>query len=342
MMLFQLLSGIMNGLLQSVGNFSVPTASGLLQNIAVIVATLLFGSRYGIMAVAVGLLVGAMLSTLAKIPAVYRIGFRLRLQFNFRDNNLIRMLSLMMPAVIGPSAGQLNVLVDRILASGLPEGRISALNYANRLMDLAPGIIGMSILTVIYPTLARMVARKEWKGFVDGLASSLSLIHLLLAPIAAGVLALSEPLVRVVFERGVFDEIATQETAWALTFFSLGIAVTSMRAVVDRAFFAMQDTRTPMILGLITVGVNIILNLLLIGPLEQGGLALATTLALSVGLFLGIWVFRRKAIAPFPGRRLVSSIFRSGLASAIMGGLFGSYTLKLRQCWQRPVPLWSY
>lgn len=319
MMAFQLLSGIMTGILQADNNFATPTAAGLVQNICIIVAILAFGSYFGIVAVAVGLLIGTVSSTLVKIPAVHRTGFRWGRTFNLRDPNLKRMLILMVPAVVGAGAGRLNTLVDRILASGLPEGRISALNYANRLMDLAPSIIGTSILTVVYPTLAKMVARKEWENFGEGLASSLSLMHLLLAPIAVGVLVLREPLVRVVFERGVFDSLATQETSWALLFLSLGIAVTSMRMLVNRAFFAMHDTKTPMLLGLITVGINIALNVVLVGPLEQGGLALATTLAAAVGLFLGLFLFKKKAPASLPGRRLASSVIRTGIASVVMG-----------------------
>jgi putative peptidoglycan lipid II flippase len=319
MMVFQLLSGIMTGILQVAGEFAVSSAVGLVQNVVLILSILIFGPRSGIVSVAVGLLIGTVLATLAKIPAILRTGFRWGFVFDLRDRSLQRMLVLMLPAVIGAGAGQINTLIDRILASGLPEGRIAALNYANRLMALAPGIIGTSIVTVVYPTLAEVAARKEWRKFGDGLASSLGLMHLLLAPCAVGVLVLREPIVRVVLERGAFDAAATQETAWALLFLSLGIAITSMRLLVNRAFFALQDTKTPMILGLVTIGANIVLNLLLVGPLEQGGLALATTAAAAVGLVLGLWLFKKKGTAPLPGWRLLGSVFRSALASGIMG-----------------------
>jgi putative peptidoglycan lipid II flippase len=182
MMVFQLLSGIMTGILQVAGEFAVSSAVGLVQNVVLILSILIFGPRSGIVCVAVGLLIGTVLTTLAKIPAVLRTGFRWGFVFDLRDRSLQRMLVLMLPAVVGAGAGQINTLIDRILASGLPEGRIAALNYANRLMALAPGIIGTSIVTVVYPTLAEVAARKEWRKFGDGLASSLGLMHLLLAP----------------------------------------------------------------------------------------------------------------------------------------------------------------
>lgn len=321
MMIFQLLSGILTGLLQTDGRFGVPAAAGLFQNVAVIVAIIGFGPRYGIMAVAVGTLVGSFLSFVAKIPAALQLGLPWRATFEFDNSGLRQMAALMLPAIIGAGAGQLNTLIDRVLASGLPEGRVAALSYADRLMTLAPTIIGASIVTVVYPTLARLAARRDWRGLSSGLADTLGLIYFALAPVAAGVLVLREPLVRVVFERGVFDAAATDQTARALLFLSLGVGVFTMRNLVSRAFFALRDTRTPMFVGMITVGTNIGLNLLLVGPLEQGGLALGTTLASLIGLVLALWAFRRKSPIGFPGRRLLGSLLRTASASAVMGGI---------------------
>lgn len=319
MMVFQLLSGVLTGILQADGQFAVPTAASLLQNVSIIISITVFGTRYGIASVAVGTLIGAILATMAKAPALRLTRFRWQGTFDLRDPGLKRVGILILPAVIGAGAGELNTLVDRILASGLPEGSVSALNYANRLMQLAPAIIGASITTVVYPTLAKMAAKQDRRSFAEGLADSLSLVHFMLVPIAVGVLVLREPLVRIVFERGVFDAAATKETAWALLFLSLGIAIFTMRDLVYRAFFAMQDTTTPMLLGVAAVSVNIILNLLLVGPLRQGGLALATTIASSVGLVVGLFAFRRKSSGGFPARRLLNTVARTGIASGVMG-----------------------
>ena len=238
MMIFQLLSGIMTGILQAEGEFGVPTAAGLVQNVAIIISIVVFGSRYGIGAVAFGTLIGTAGSCIAKVPALRKIGFRWRWKGDLRDPSLRRMLVLMLPAIIGAGANEINTMVDRILASSLPEGRVAALNYANRLMNLAPGILGTSLVTVMYPRLANLAAQRDWKGFGDNLIDSLSMIHFLLAPIAVGAVVLREPLVRIVYERGAFDAAATQETAWALLFLSLGMAVFTMRNMVSRRFCA--------------------------------------------------------------------------------------------------------
>lgn len=319
MMIFQLLSGIITGILQADGEFGVPTAAGLVQNISIISSIIFFGPKYGIGAVALGTLIGSAGATIVKLPALRRTGFRWQWGFDLKDPGLQRMAVLIMPAIVGAGAGQLNTVVDRILASGLPEGRVAALSYANRLMGLAPGILGASLVTVMYPTLANLAAKREWRGFADNLVDTLSMIHFLLAPIAVGAIVLREPLVRIVYQRGVFDEAATQQTAWALLFLSLGMAIFTMRDLVSRSFFALQDTKTPMIVGLVTVGINIVLNFLLVGPLEQGGLALATSIASLCGLVLSLWIMHRKVKEPLAIGRLISSVVRVLVAAGVMG-----------------------
>ncbi len=319
MMVFQLLSGILTGILQSHGQFSIPTAASLLQNVSIIMSIVVFGSRHGIASVAAGTLVGAMLATAAKIPGLRLTAFQWTVGLDRHNPGVRRIAVLLLPAVVGAGVGELNTLVDRILASRLPEGSVSALNYANRLMQLAPSIIGTSVVTVVYPMLARMAARSDRSGLSRGLSDALGLVHFMLIPVATGVLVLREPLVRIVFERGVFDAAATEETAWALLFLSPGIAVFTMHNLLNRAFFALQDTTTPMILGIAAVCANVVLNLLLVGPLRQGGLALATTISGFVGLVAGLFAFRRRSAVGFPVRRLFSTVVRTALASVVMG-----------------------
>lgn len=319
MMLFQLMSGILGGMLETDGRFHVPQAAGLFQNVTVIVAIVLFGPRHGIVAVALGTLAGAAFASFAKLHVLRRNGFRWGFPFELQDPELMRMVRLMMPAILGSTADQLNSLIDRVLASGLPEGRVAALGYAQRLMSLAPAIIGTSIMTVMYPTLAKFGARKDWRSFGDSLVEALTVIYFLLAPIAVGMLVLREPLVRLVFERGAFDSVATQQTAWAFLFLSLSIGIVSMYGLTARGFFVLQDTTTPMIIGAVAVAVNIALNYALIGPLEQGGLTLATTVAGFVGLLLSLAILHRKSPAGLPLDRLVDSVLRTAMAAALMG-----------------------
>lgn len=329
MMIFQLMSGVLAGLLQAHGEFSVPTSAALVQSGATIAFTLALGPRHGIAAAALGVLVGAAGATAINLLAALRIGFRLGLALDFTIPEVRHMARLIIPAIIGASAGEINTLVDRVLASTLPEGRIAALNYANRLAELAPSVVGLSIMTVVYPTLAKLAARKDWRAFSGGLVDSLALMHFLMVPIAAGVVVLREPLVRIVFQRGVFDDAATAETAWALLFFGFGIAIFSMRRLVNRAFFSLKDTRTPMLITFGMVALNVVLNITLISPLQQGGLALGTTLSSLAGLVAGLVLIRRKMPTGVPIGRLLSSCSRSTLSSLLMGVIV--------YCTQKPI-----
>jgi len=326
MMVFQLLSGVAAGILNAENEFRVPTAAELTQNAGIIVSILVFGPRYGIVAVAAGTVAGAAISLALKFPALVRAGFRLAPALDMRDPSLRRMAVLMAPAMLWAGADQVNALIDRMLASSLPEGRVAALSYAYVLMNLAPGIIGVSVSTVVYPTWARLAAREEWARFGAGVVRSLSHVYFLLAPIAAGALVLREPLVRIVYERGVFDAAATQETAWALLFLSFGIVVFPMYALIVRAFVTLQDTRTPLTLSIVTVAINIALNFLLIGPLEQGGLALANVVAIAIGLVLGLGLLGRKLDSALDVRPLVVSAGKGFAASVVMGiGVSAAY-----------------
>lgn len=317
--IFQLVSGVLTGMLQSESNFSLPAMAALVQNGFIIIGVLIFGASHGIAAVAISIVVGTGFAVVVKVIGVYRIGFRWWWRLDVGDPELNQMRILMIPALVGAGATQLNTMVDRMLASSLSKGSIAALNYANMIMELAPGVLGVSIVTVVFPTLARMSAREDWGALSDAVVRTLSLMNFLLAPIAVGVLVLREPLVRIVFERGVFDSAATNETSWALLFLSLGITIFSLRRLMDRAFFAMQDTRTPMALGLITVALNIALNLVFVGRLAHGGLALGTTLAGLVGLVLSVILFGRRCPAGMDHRALLLGLIRTTLASGVMG-----------------------
>lgn len=316
---FQAVSGVMMGVLQTEGNFTVPAVADFAHNVLWVAAIVVLGSQYGIVPVAVGTLVAMATPTFVKIPAMGRIGFRWQPTIDFRDPGLQRIGLLILPAFVGAGTTQLNVIVDRILASGLPEGRIAALNYASRLIQLVPSIVGTTINTVIFPTLARMAARKEWAAYAHGVADAVGLLHFLLAPVAVWIALLRTPVIRIVFERGVFDTAATEATAWALLFLAPTLVFASMGDLLNRSFFALHDTKTPMRIGMATVGVNIVLNLLLIRPLEHGGLALGTSMASLFGLMLSLWAFQRASPMGIPLHKLGRSIFGTVIASGMMG-----------------------
>jgi putative peptidoglycan lipid II flippase len=230
------------------------------------------------------------------------------------------------PVLLATFAGQASTLVNRMLVSGLAEGSLAALNYATRLMGLVPGVVGTSIITVMYPTLSRLSAADDWQRYSKAFSESIKMISFVLIPAAVGMAVLRVPMVRVVFERGAFDSEATQATAWALLFLSPAVALFTLRDMTNRAFYALQDTTSPMVVSIFSAGINIVLNLILVGPLAQGGLALANTLSSAFGAGVLLWILRKKlrgtessSPVSLGGKAILNSLWRVLLASGIMG-----------------------
>jgi len=294
MVLFQGLSGILTGMLQTEGNFAVPALVSLAFNAVLIASILGLGPVFGIGAVAAGTVAAVAAQALLQMPALVRLGYRWEPVLDVGDPGLRRIGALVGPVLVATAVGQLGLVVDRVLASGLAEGSVAALNYGNRLMGLVPGVFGLAIITVMYPTLAGFAAARDFARFGRAFAESVKMINFMLVPVAVGMAVLRVPLVRLAFERGAFDARATEATAWALLFFCVGVGVITLRDMVNRAFFALQDTTTPMIVGGASVGINIVADLLLVGPLRHGGLALGTSLAAVFGVVALMWRLRAR------------------------------------------------
>ena len=176
----------------------------------------------------------------------------------------------------------------------------------------------LSISVVIYPLLSRLSAEKDMEGFKDKLTRGLNVITLIILPITIGAMVLRQPIVSILFERGQFDSRATFMTASALLFYSIGMVFYGYRDILNRSFYAMQDTKTPMLNGLITVGLNIILNIILVKFMKHNGLALATSLSaiiMTILLFMNL----RKRMGGIGGRKLTEVFIKSGAASLAMG-----------------------
>ncbi len=326
MVLFQALSGLLTGMLQADDNFAIPAMTSLAYNITIIGSILLLGPKFGIRAVGAGTVVAIAAQVVLKLPAIARTGYRWSPILNLNDPGLRRMGALIGPVLLATFAGQVSTLVNRMLVSGLAEGSLAALNYATRLMGLVPGVVGTSIITVMYPTLSRLSAADDWQRYSKAFSESIKMISFVLVPAAVGMAVLRVPMVRIVFERGAFDSTATQATAWALLFLSPAVALFTLRDMTGRAFYALQDTTSPMMVSIFSAGINIVLNLVLVGPLAQGGLALANTLSSAFGAGVLLWILRKKlastgASSPVSlgGKAILDSLWRVLIASAIMG-----------------------
>jgi len=316
---FIALGEIFKSLLEIKGNFKTPALKAFPMNL-VLIATILLSARYGAMLLAVGYILSWLIQVLYMLPSVKTVGYRHHFKVDFKDRHLKKIITLAIPLIIGVSAGQINVLVDRTLASRIAIGGISALSYAHRLQLMVHGIFAVSIITVMYPMLSRMAAEADLEGFKKNLGLSILGTNLLLIPSMVGLLMLATPIVTMIFGRGAFDAEARALTSGALFFYATGITAYSLRDIFSKAYFSLQDSRTPMIIGVIGVIINIILNFTLSSFMGINGLALATSLSAGISGYLLIH-FLRKKIGGLGMKALFKPHLKILLASLMMGWL---------------------
>ncbi|MDE0076565.1 MAG: murein biosynthesis integral membrane protein MurJ [Caldilineaceae bacterium] len=325
-------SGLIMGALNAVQHFLLPAVAPVLYNCAIIAGAWLLAPVVGIHGLVFGVAGGSVLHLLVQLPALLRQKVRYRFSFRIGDAQVREVARLMGPRVLGLLFVQLNFLVNTILASGLPDGSLSALNYAWLLMLLPQGIFAQAVATVAFPTFSAQVAAGDRAQLMATLSGLLRLILFLSIPAAFLLYVLDEPLIELLFQRGRFDAASTQAVAFALRFFALGLVAHAVVEIVVRVFYALHDTATPVVAGVATVALNILLSLALIGRLSFGGLALANSIATALEMLVLLVLLARKVRAPnqeagqattvqgLPVRQLLTSGGRSLLASAVMAG----------------------
>jgi len=255
---------------------------------------------------------------LIQLPEAKRAGYKYKFIFNTRDKYIKKILYLSISVFIGVAINDLNAIVDRTLASSLVAGSISALNYANRLNGLILGVFITAITTVIFPLLSKEFSEDNIKGVKKIMGYGVNLILLITIPAAVGLTVLSTPIVEVAFERGEFDSTATMMTSKALIFYAIGLVAMSLRLLIDRVYFSLQDTKTPMINGAVSVVFNIVLNLILVQFMGHAGLALATSIATTIATLLMFYGLKKK-IGSLGTMSYIKCGIKSGFASAVMG-----------------------
>jgi len=315
---FTALVSLNNGLLQSKANFIIPAFVGLPQNITMIVFLLYFVSIGDIYGLAATTVIGGVTQVLIQIPSIKKLGYKFKFEFDRKEEGLREIGVLLVPIVIGNGIQQINTLVDKSLASGLAEGSISALNFSNRLNLFILGIFIMAISTVCYPSMAAYYSSGENEKFRRLILNALNSVTLIIIPSTIGFIILRYQILKVLFERGAFDSRATEMTAVALLFYSIGLIGFGFRDVLSKAFYSIKDTRTPMINGTIAVVLNIILNIVLVRYMDIGGLALATSISAIASTLLLIGALYKK-IGDFGISTMIVNLLKTLIVSFIMG-----------------------
>ncbi len=325
------------GVLNARDRFGVPAMASMFFNVGSIIgglatAALLTDSTFshpirsivekpteGIIGMAYGVLIGGFLQYVVQWPSLRRAGFRYRPMLSFTDPGVRRIFALMGPAVIGAAAVQVNVLVNSNFASNLPgSGPVSWLSYSFRLMQFPIGVFGVAIATATLPSISRSAARKDMNEFRHTLAGSIRLAFLLTIPSAAGLIVLGRPIIALIYERGHFDAADTQHTAAALAFYAVGLAGYSAVRILAPAFYAINDARTPMMISLLSMATNFVMNWMLVGVLQERGLALSTSTVALMNFGL-LYAIMRRRVDGIEGRRTAITVGKILAASVVMG-----------------------
>ena len=315
----------MMGMLNSLRRFFVPALSPAMFNVATIacaIGVVPLMPSVGlppIAGIAIGTVLGGIGQILLQWPTLHREGFRYQPVLDFRDPGMREILRLMAPGTLGLAAVQINVLVNTFLATTQEQGAISWLGFAFRLMYLPIGLFGVSIATASLPDIARHANEGDVPALRATISRGLRMMLMLNVPATVGLMALATPIVALVLERGAFTSRDTAATAAALLFYAPGLLGYSIVKIASPTFYSLRDSRTPVLVSVFSVAVNLALNLALVRVMGYRGLALGTAIAAVVNAGLLLWLLSRR-LDGLETRRILVACLKIGVASAAMGG----------------------
>lgn len=267
---------------------------------------------------AISVIFGGAIHFFIQYPRFKSLGWHLKFKIDFKHPGIRKIVFLMIPSIIGLSVDQINSFVDTICASFLAEGSITALYYSNRLMQLPLAIFGLALASVSLPVMSKAYAQKDMANLKNSLNHSIRLTVFTLLPAAVGLMVIGLPIVKLLFEHGKFDSLASLMTKNALFYYSLGLPAYAMAKIFANAFYAFQDTRTPVKTAVWAMIIHVILCVLLMHPMGVGGLALATAIASYFNLLFLI-IYLRKRIGNLGLKKILISGIKSVISAAATG-----------------------
>jgi putative peptidoglycan lipid II flippase len=312
------MSALAMGILNSFHRFGPPAFSPVVLNLTMIAFSFL-GGLFGDITrtLAAGVVAGGALQLAIQIPALHATGWKIRPKLDWDHPGVRRVLKLMVPVIFGVGIVQVNVLVDTQFASYLEEGSVTSMYYADRVMELVLGGYAVAVSTVILPILSRQAALRQIDELKTTLHFATRLILFITLPATVGLILLRREIIEVLFQHGDFDAASTALTAWALPFFAVGLAAFSMVKIIVPAFYALEDTRTPVKIAFLAMLLNIGLNLIFIRPLRNGGPALATSLSAFFNSTALLLIFYNRYGA-FGVRSILHSVIKFIAASIVL------------------------
>ncbi len=328
------LAAVTMGSLNTRRVFFVPALSSAWFNATVIITIILMYSRLAepVVSAAIGVTAGGAVQLMFQVPSFYRSGFRFGFLFEFAHQGLKRIGKLIVPASLSMGVAQLNALINYIFASLLAAGSITYLYLGFRLIHFPIGIFAVALSTAILPSLSLHATRGDMASLRKDYAFSLRLLFFIAIPSMAGLIALREPIVNLLFQRGEFDQVAMLNTSDALLYYSLGIWAISGSKVTNSAFYSLHDTKTPFKIFIVAVCVNVVCSYTLMQMIEHRGIALANSLSSFVNFTL-LLIFLNNKIRELDIKGIASSFMKALIASLVMG--YAGSRMLISDIWQQ-------
>ncbi len=299
-MIFICLAALFMGILHSFKHFLIPAIAPVILNIFWIGAIIYICPKFGetlsvkIYGLAIAVFLSGIIQLLIHVPFAIKKGLKIKFQFDLKNSGVKKVFKLIIPVIAASTLTQSNVLVDTIFAYILGPGMQSSLWYSQRILHFPLGVFGIAMSAAILPHLSHLAAQKQIHKIMHTLSFAIRIIFMIIIPCTTLLLILNLPIIKLFFERGNFDAISSANTAFALFFYSIGLIGFAGNRITTQAFYAVQNTKTPIKIALFCMILNIILNLILMWPLKQGGLALASSISGIVQFGLLIYCLKDK------------------------------------------------
>lgn len=317
-MLFTAIAFVFVGFLQSMDEFKIPSIISVVANGIVILYLILFNGKYGIKGAAIAMLIGWGTQILVQLPVAFKKGYRPKFFIDFKDEGIKKMLVLALPILISTWVQPLNNLINIRFASGLENGQaISAIEYSYNLYIIIVGVFSYTLSNIIFPELSRLTADNNKEEIRSVLNNSFNISMLFIIPMSVGIALLSSDIIKMIYERGEFTAESTMLTSAALIYYAIGMIGYGLMEFLNKAFYAMQDSKTPMKTSVVAIALNIILSIVLVRTMGYVGLPLATSITSIVTAILML-ILVNKRIDGIINKETMKESAKTIVAAAIM------------------------
>lgn len=306
------------GILQSLNEFTIPAAMSIASNGIIILYYLFFNEKFGIFGLTIAFLIGWAAQAFIQIPALMKKGYFYKPQFCLKEEGIQKIFLLMLPVMVSTWIQPINLWINSNFASTLfNNSGVSYIEYANTIYSIVVGVFVLSVVNVIFPKLSRLSVNNKEEEFGQTIHQTMKALAFFLIPMMVGLMCLSEPIVRFIYQRGKFSFFETQITARALFFFSIGMIGFGVQAILSRAFYAQKNGKIPLISGLVSILANIVLCFLLVEKMDVGGLALASALSSTLSALLLVIPMQKRSKG-FITKKFLADLCKMILSAAFM------------------------